>query len=225
MVAATIYRAADKPRGRVLCLSGWMGSQKGNVGTAMDLSNMGFDVLTFDLRGHGDSEGKLLEASRSDYLEDCEVAYDLLARESTATKCYLYGISYGGYLAGLLLGTRPVEGFVLRVPANFTRDGIDHPLLALEECDWSKPVTHTQVNDNLREFEGSGLIVVSGKDEIIHPHVNIGFRRSVEGLEKVEFFCMEDSGHNLGIEDHHFFEGMMLDWFERVPEDRLALFR
>ncbi len=221
MINATIYRAAAEPRGRILCIHGWMGG--GDSWTAMNLSNLGFDVLIFDLRGHGQSEGKVLEASRENYLEDCAEAYDLLAMESKATKAYVYGVSYGGYLACCLLNDRYFDGIAVRVPANFTRDGISHPLLALEECDQSEPVVHTQANRGLRDFGGSGLIVVSGEDGIIHPNVSHGYERIVEDLDKVNFVCMEGADHNLDEVESPYYEGLLLDWFQGLDADHVAV--
>ena len=229
-VATTFFRGcARRPHGRVLILNGWGGERQGHALDGIWLSNLGFDVMTFDYRGRGETDGDVTITSRAEFVDDCIAAHDALAERSDARDTFLYGTSYGGYLGCCLINERPVSGVLLRVPANFTRDGYKAPFLAIEECDQSKgPILHTQANDGLRTlgaYGGSALIVASAKDEIIYPNINLGYEQiAAEFPETMQFVTMMEAGHNLSARQHYSFMGMMENWFKgHAKEDALAV--
>lgn len=70
----------------VLFIHGWTSSETGYVPRAQVISKLGYVCLTFSMRGHGESEGKLENLSRDDHLKDCIAAYDFLASQSNVDR-------------------------------------------------------------------------------------------------------------------------------------------
>lgn len=91
---------------------------------ARKLAQNGFAVYAFDLRGHGNSEGRRVWTdSFEDYVTDLELFYDRVHKLEPNKPILLFGHSMGGQivtsyvLKASNLYTRPVEGMVLSAPA------------------------------------------------------------------------------------------------------------
>ena len=120
--------AEAAPRGSVLFIHGWGGAQDANdVRLARQLVADGFHCLTFDLAGHGRSEGRVEDFTVAQYLAQAVAAYDRLAAN---TPLYVCGSSFGAYLSLLLSTQRPVAGLGLRVPANYPDEILNGPPVA-----------------------------------------------------------------------------------------------
>ena len=103
----------------VLFVHGWGGDQRQYVARARELTALGCVCLTFDLRGHAQTQTQYDSVSREDNMRDLLAAYDFLAalRNVDSDSIAVVGSSYGGYLAALLTALRPVKWLALRVPA------------------------------------------------------------------------------------------------------------
>lgn len=87
---------------------------------AARLTERGFAVWAFDLRGHGNSEGKRIAIrSFDEYLKDLEWFLDRVRSRHPGKPPYLLGHSMGGNIAALFTLTRREElrGLVLSAPA------------------------------------------------------------------------------------------------------------
>src|SRR5215212_9673598 len=113
----------------VLFVHGWGGSQEKYLERARQIAALGCVCLTFNLRGHGDTEPQHETVTREDNLRDLMAAYDVLARQPIVDRASIaaVGSSYGGYLAAILTSLRPVRWLALRVPALYRDE------------DWSLP--------------------------------------------------------------------------------------
>jgi len=83
------------------------------------LGSRGYSVFAYDLRGHGESEGRRGDVDRFDvHLEDLDVAWAEAGRVLPGTTRLLYGHSMGGLLGIRWLQTRPFRfpGVVLSAP-------------------------------------------------------------------------------------------------------------
>src|SRR2546421_8125706 len=102
----------------VLFVHGWGGDQRQYVARARELTALGCVCLTFDLRGHAQTQAQYDSVSREDNMRDLLAAYDFLAalRNVDSDSIAVVGSSYGGYLAALLTALRPVKWLALRVP-------------------------------------------------------------------------------------------------------------
>lgn len=167
-------RLAKKNPG-VLFIHGWMSNQTGYIPRAEVVSKHGAICLTFDMRGHGKSEGKLRELSRHDHLNDVLTAYDFLVSQQKVDKekIGIVGASYGGYLASILTSKRPVKWLALRAPALYADESFDTPSGKL--TDKSKHAylkkkhspSENMALGALRVFAGSVLFIKSENDEEI----------------------------------------------------------
>jgi hypothetical protein len=139
--------------GALLFLHGHGSSQSGYGPRAEEASRrLGLTCLTcltFDLGGHGGSSAEGAELSLTDHLEDTVAAYDRLRSTHGVDpdRIGVCGASYGGHLACLLIGSRPVKSLLLRAPAQPSDEALD----------------------NLRRFGGTTLVLESGNDRVV-PH-------------------------------------------------------
>src|SRR4051812_14677366 len=103
----------------VLFVHGWGGSQENYLARARQIAALGCVCLTFNLRGHAETEPQHVTVTREENLRDLVAAYDVLARQPLIDKeaIAVVGSSYGGYLAAILTALRPVRWLALRVPA------------------------------------------------------------------------------------------------------------
>src|SRR5215210_6926455 len=118
----------------VLFVHGWGGSQEKYLARARQIAALGCVCLTFNLRGHAETEPQHETVPRKDNLRDLLAAYDLLTGHSLVDKSSIavVGSRYGAYLAAILTELRPVRWLALRVPALY-RDEDWSPQAAAEE--------------------------------------------------------------------------------------------
>ena len=91
---------------------------------AMELSKMNIGSLVFDLRGCGESDGKLGELSLKDFLDDSILAIDFLLSQAFVDndRVGICGHSFGGGLGTLVSEKRNVKSMVLQAPAVYPDD-------------------------------------------------------------------------------------------------------
>ncbi len=195
-LACRAFEPAGAPRGAVLFIHGWGGAQDANdVRLARQLVADGFACLTFDLAGHGRSEGRAEDFTVAQFLAQTVAAYDLLVAETNTagvanahseaapdantaaagTPPYVCGSSFGAYLALLLSTQRPVAGLSLRVPANYPDDIFAGPAVAAYIASQSPREWRSQARgpaENralaaLAAFPGPVQLLAAGRDETI----------------------------------------------------------
>lgn len=103
---------ATHPRGSVVYCHGNGGNIGGRVPHVEAMHELGLNVLIFDYRGYGDSDGRPSE--KGTYL-DVEAAYDYLAGRDDVDpeRMLIWGRSLGGAIALYLATQRESEGLVL----------------------------------------------------------------------------------------------------------------
>ena len=130
---------------------------------------LGAVCLTFDLSGHGKSQGDLDELTPREHLADVLAAYDVLTGNAPVGtgRVGVCAASYGAYLAALLVSRRPVERLLLRAPALYADDDLDTPLgrRRASRADVRAPVLF----QGLAGFGGDIMVLESERDEVI-PH-------------------------------------------------------
>src|SRR5215207_7787280 len=132
-IACTLVSPAPLVPG-VLFVHGWGGSQEKYLARAREIAALGCVCLTFNLRGHAETEPQHETVTREDNLRDLLAAYDVLACHPLVDKASIavVGSSYGAYLAAILTALRPVRWLALRVPALY-KDEDWSPQAAAEE--------------------------------------------------------------------------------------------
>src|SRR3712207_6108923 len=79
---------------------------------------VGIAVATLDTAGHGRHPGIPLGSTTAEqHLAEVVAVHDEV-RDDGYAEVVAIGTSYGGYLAALLAGRRPVRALVLQAPAN-----------------------------------------------------------------------------------------------------------
>lgn len=121
------YPAQGELRGIVYLLHGLYEHSNSNANVARILSEQGFEVLSFDLRGHGKSEGirgflenrQIITEDINNFIKLTETEY----ADKTPNK-YALGYSFGGLFANLIAMERKdyFSGLVLLAPAFHTDD-------------------------------------------------------------------------------------------------------
>jgi pimeloyl-ACP methyl ester carboxylesterase len=208
-----------------LFIQGWTGNQ--NLMAAETLAKAGYAALTYDMRGHGDSEGDLAALSRADFVDDSVLAYDFLKAQTGATTIGVVGSSFGGYTAIQLSTRRPATCLSLRVPANYPDAGFDEPQLpqvnnqASKEF-WQKPLAFDRNNTlaALHRFTGPIQIIEAENDETIPHRTLANFVEAVSNQAQLSYHIMKNAPHSLINESlKHEYRDLLLEWVDRAPID------
>jgi pimeloyl-ACP methyl ester carboxylesterase len=204
-LSANIIRPENKkgPLPALIFVHGWKSSQEGNIKRAEQISKLGYVCLTLDLRGHGESDGKIDEFSREDHIDDIKAAYQHLLglSEVDPENIGILGSSYGGYLSAVALNYLKFKFLVLRVPALYFNEGFDIPTdkLIKENPQAFKSSDLTPDNclalKGVNNFSGKILLIESEKDEIIPHQVIENYLREIK-KENLTYLIMKGAGHH-----------------------------
>jgi alpha-beta hydrolase superfamily lysophospholipase len=111
-LAATLVSPDQPPRQAVVLVhGGGVTREEGGFFTrlATGLAEAGVASLRFDLRGHGDSQGRQEELTLSTILNDIRVNLTYLHDTTGAKRLSLLGASFGGGICGYYAAKRPDE--------------------------------------------------------------------------------------------------------------------
>jgi uncharacterized protein len=177
---------------------------------------LGATCLTFDLSGHGASEGSWAVLSVRDHLEDCEVSFDRLAREAAVNPARIgvCGASYGGHLAAMLTASRAPGSLLMRAPALYPDSELERrggPQRSSTETSET-----TAALRDLARYDGPALVVESEHDELIpHGIVEAYLSACRHGRREV----IRDIGHTLDdARSRARFVALIVAWFgETLP--------
>ena len=160
----------------LLLIHGWQGGQGDREEAAIATATRGFVCLTFDLRGHGTSEGGLEELRMDDFMNDVTAAFDLLSSKPCVDpkRVTVGGYSFGSYLAARLVGVRDVENLVLQAPANYPDEVLDWPVVEYSGtrpiAEWREMPLSSDETSSLsavHRFPGNVLIIESERDQCV----------------------------------------------------------
>ena len=188
-----------------LFIHGWMSGQDRSFNIAEVLAQKGFVCLTFDMRGHGESEGDIEALTRKEFLQDVTTAYDELAKRDDVdgAKITVIGSSFGSYLATLLSGERAVHQLVLRVPSDYPDEGFTDRAVfdRLPNLDKWRTQTHehteTKALTAIHKFQGRMLVVESENDEQIPAATVRNFVNAAPNPKLVTHYIQKGAPHSL----------------------------
>jgi len=208
-VALRLFRPLQReapPRARVLFVHGWTGAQDANdVRLARVLARDGFLCMSFDLGGHGLSDGQLHEFTLEAFLAQTCAAFDWLAStDDSDSPIAVCGCSLGGYLSILLTRERPVAALSLRVPANYPDGIFSGPPVGLyiesgASRAWRSEPRSADENRALaalRDFTGPVQIIAAGRDESIPLQTIRNFLAAAD-TGRMDYHLLEDATHTL----------------------------
>ena len=189
----------------VLFLHGWSGSQERDLERAKEIAALGCVCLTFDLRGHGETESLRRTVTREQNLEDVLAAYDLLVSAPLVDKSAIavVGSSYGAYLAAILTSLRPVKWLSLRVPALYRDREWEVPKWKLDRKDLAAyRRTRIEAEENVAlkactDFEGNALIIESERDDLIPHSTILNYVAAFRKARSLTYRVMEGADHAL----------------------------
>lgn len=218
----------------VLFLHGWTSSEKKYIERAKPLVESGFVCLTFDMRGHGNSEGDLQHLTRQDHLNDCVAAYDFLGAQKwvDSNRIGVVGSSYGGYMGALLTSKRTVKWLVLKSPANYEDKGISDPqppqARSWELSFWRGKKTLPTENRALMalyRYKEQVLIIEAEKDEKVPRQTLLNYKNAHSDQSKVDYLVMKGADHSSSREEwNHEFIQLVKNWFLKkltsLPQDQ-----
>jgi alpha-beta hydrolase superfamily lysophospholipase len=213
ILSANLHTASlgQSPRPGLVFVHGLRSEQAGYRERADASARAGITSITFDLGGHGASEGELEHFSLRDHLADLLAVYDTLTSDFRvdASRIGLCGASYGAYLAVRTVLERDVRRLLLRAPALYDDGDFDVPLDRLRSTTDAAAAAGT-----LGKFAGYGgavLLIESGQDEVIAHEVVEAYRTA---FPRNSYHCMAGATHAL-IEPawRREFVELILSWF------------
>jgi pimeloyl-ACP methyl ester carboxylesterase len=155
---------------------------------------LGAVCLTFDLSGHGQSDGVRNSLAPCDHAEDVVAAFNVLIgpNEADAARIGICGASYGAYLSALMLPQHRVRKLLLRAPALYDDEMFNTTLAQPRKA--RADVVAPRLSRALREFSGEVLVLESGADETI-PHSVIEWY--LDACPSARHKVIEDASHAL----------------------------
>jgi len=207
----------------VLFIHGWGSSEANYVQRAEPITKFGGICLTFDLRGHGQSEGDFETLSRADHLKDVLAAYDFLASQDGVDleRIGVCGTSYGGYLGSILSSRRKVAWLALRAPALYKNDNFMVPTAKLIEEDprvFSQSGIKTEDNYALQavsNFNGSVLVIESENDDQISHATIMNYIASLREETSHTYKIIKNADHSLSEKEWDLeFVEIITGWFK-----------
>ena len=192
---------------------------------ALELSKKGIGSLVFDLRGCGESDGKLGTLSLKDFLDDSLLAFDFLVSQDFVDKnrVGICGHSFGGGNAALVAEKRNVKSMVLQAPAVYEDDWFEREFHWNEKTDQARK--KYRYSDNplgnkyiraMEKYKGGLLVVGCELDDTCPPKIINGYYEHA-GSKNKKIEWIKGADHSLRNEKHNEeYTKMMIDWFKKT---------
>ncbi len=189
---------------------GWTSRKDRHLIRAEKLASLGVTTLVISFRGHGESEGEFGKLSRKDHLQDALVSYDYLASLPgvDSKRIGVFGSSYGGYIASVLSGERPLAYLALWDPALYKDQDYSTPTALLVDQNpdvFKQSNLSPQENRALRailDFQGDLLIIRSGKADVV-PLGTINNYLQTANKDRLTSVVIEGADHTMSDAKHN----------------------
>jgi len=185
----------------ILVIHGWTSSMSRYPDRLAPALEKGYVCVFFDMRGHGETGGDLSQYSRQDHFDDCLAAYDFMVKLPMVDleNIFVFGSSYGGYMASLLSEKRSVHNLILKAPAQYPDEGWDEPKLSQEkDTVGGYRLQHHTPEDNMAlksvsKYQGKLLFIECENDEQVPKQVINDYREFIP--TKYDYEILEGSDH------------------------------
>jgi pimeloyl-ACP methyl ester carboxylesterase len=209
----------------VLFIHGWGVDRDTYLNRAREMAALGCICLLFDMRGHAATVEQRDEVTRENNLADAVAAYDRLAAHPLVDPAAIavIGSSYGGYLAAVLTGVRPVRWLGMRVPALYKDEDWllpkqelrDHGLEAFRREHVSPE--ENRALDACAAFEGDVLVVKSGCDEVIPDPVIGNYMAALGRVRSLTYRVIAHADHALSEQPwQQAYASLLLGWVNEM---------
>lgn len=167
------YFKSQVPRGVVVAVhpdKRYAGHWFVRTGWVHRLTQVGLDVLTFDLTGYGGSHGP-----STYYAEDVHCAIRFAAERAGEVPVHVFGVSVGAYAAAIAAPWMDgVEGLVLESPYPDTTawygGGIGAFASRTFNTAFRKTAQYLQADQRIRDASANKILVVASTDDTVTPH-------------------------------------------------------
>jgi dienelactone hydrolase len=219
-LAGTIFSPGRRLPG-FLMIHGWGGSQEKYLSHAQEVASLGCICLTFNLRGHAETEPIRDSVTPQQNMEDVLAAMDALRNHPAVDleSVGVVGSSYGGYLAALLTRERPVRWLALRVPALYKDEHWTKPKMAIDrgELDqFRSEVVRPESNRAIaacKHYKGDVLVVDSEHDDFVPQPVITSYRTAFQQSKSLTYRQILGADHSLTkIEDQRAYSSILVNW-------------
>lgn len=210
----------------ILFIHGWGGSQQQYLARAREIATLGCVCLTFNLRGHVETQPLFETVSRETNLADVLAAYDTLAarRHVDGHAIAVVGSSYGGYLGAILTTQRPVKWLALRAPALYVDSGWALPKLQLRQrqdlATYRSSLVSAEGNRALaacQAFRGDVLLIESEHDSLVPQTVLSSYREACAHAHSLTYRCIAAADHGLTREaDQRNYTRLLVAWLKEM---------
>ena len=188
-------------RPAILVIHGWTSSMSRYPQRLAPAIAKGYLCVFFDMRGHGETGGDLSKYSRKDHFNDCLAAYDFMVKLPNVDleNIFVFGSSYGGYMASLLSEQRKVHNLILKAPAQYPDEGWEEPKLSQEkDAVGGYRLQHRTIEDNkalkaISKYQGRLLFIECENDEQVPKQVMSDYLEFIS--TKYDYELLEGSDH------------------------------
>lgn len=211
-MVGTLYRPKDSEGEKlpaVVIFHGRGSSQARYTDKAEAVVAAGFITLIFSFRGCGESDGKFTEQTISMGMEDALAGYDFLAAQPgvDTTRIGVWGGSFGGYLASLVVAERPAKSLILAAPALYKNEWWDL-VPETQEKAWmayrnSKNFLENNAIKAISKYSGAFMLIEREGDDVCPPSMTQTFyEQATLASPKERALIVGVGGHRLVEKPH-----------------------
>ena len=212
----------------VIYIHGWKGKKSSKEEYAKSLVKNGFIAMTFDLRGHGESEGNKNSVTMHDFMKDVIAAYDRLITEKNIdpNNINVIGNSIGSFLTAYLVEQRKIKNIVLQSPITYPDNDLNKPLSEITEgekfdeiVNWRKKALTPEQSislNALHNFDGNVLVIESELDAYVPSQTIENYIRAVKNPSKVSHTTIEGAKHRLEGAQKVEYQNTVLNWLNKI---------
>ena len=170
---------------------------RGGLSALKTLANFDKDIVFFDRRGLGGSEGK---ATIANLVEDAIEEYQFIKNKLKAKSIIVHGYSLGSFVAGQLVKTQSVDGLILQGSATNVEDWIDKktpwytkPFLTIEMDEAFKTVDNELVVTSI--YRGPLLIIGAENDQQVPVELSSALYNASNSINK-KLIIVDNADHS-----------------------------
>ena len=206
----------------VIFFHGMTSSEKNYIPIAEKLVREGMCVMTFSIRGHGDSGGNFNNLKVPNGIKDGLNAYDFLVKHSFVDKdkIGLCGSSVGAVIVSIVSEKRKVQSIILKAPAVYTKKMMtttyDQTMVREDKIFKEiSDVKNTPAIKAISKFKGSLLAILSEKDNIIPNKIQEQYLKSAKKTLIKKKVIIKNADHPLTKKKwRNEFISEMIKWFK-----------
>jgi pimeloyl-ACP methyl ester carboxylesterase len=219
-ISGTMFSPGRRLPGFLL-IHGWGGSQENYMSHAREVAALGCICLTFDLRGHAETEPLRKHITPQQNMADVLAAYDALAGHPAVdlNAIGVVGSSYGGYLAVHLTRERAVRWLALRVPALYKDEHWTAAKAEIDRTELERFRSEVVAPDRNRaltacaKFRGDVLVVESERDGFVPHSVITSYRAAFHHSKSLTYRRIDGADHSLTeVEHQRAYSSILVSW-------------